>query len=202
MRRADGKEYDSTVLFARVVNGCHARRIFLHMRRRDVIENARVTVSVERFANAGLHGHFKYSHLVIFKQKLVILWSGGQSVVPGSPPLVEVSCSLSEQETGANSSDYQYNVRDSFHWLFPITGGRLQIVAFSLNKNARYTAPIRWCLMAPDIIPACTRLRLGSSLLEHPLMRTWSLTLWTRRSARSSGLQSPLSGNREPPLAE
>jgi hypothetical protein len=31
--------------------------------------------------------------------------------------------------------------------------------------------------VAPDIIPACTRLKLGSSLLEHPLMRTSSLTL-------------------------
>ena len=107
-------------------------------------------VSVERFANAGLNGHFEYSHLVIFKQKLVILWSGGQRVVPRSPPLVEVSCGLSEQETGAKSPDHQYNVRDSFHWLLPITVGRLQIVAFSALLNtvshwvdARYPAPIR-----------------------------------------------------------
>ena len=53
-----------------------------------------------------------------------------------------------------------------------------------------------------DIMPACTRLRLESSLLERRLMRTWSLTFWTRRDARSSRRQSPLSVNRGPPREE
>ena len=93
-------------------------------------------MSVKRFANAGLNGHFEDSHLVVFKQKLVILWSCGQGVVLGSPPLVEVSCGLCEQETGAKSSDHQYNVRESFHGLFlPTTVGRLQIVAFFALPN-------------------------------------------------------------------
>jgi len=34
------------------------------------IENTRVTVSIERFANAGLNGHFEHSHLVVSNRSL------------------------------------------------------------------------------------------------------------------------------------
>jgi len=72
-------------------------------------------MDVERFANAGLNGHLEHCHLIVFKQKLVIVWGCGQSVILRSPPLVELSSALPKQETSAKSADHQYNVRDSFH---------------------------------------------------------------------------------------
>jgi hypothetical protein len=53
-----------------------------------------------------------------------------------------------------------------------------------------------------DIIPACTRHRLESSLSERPLMRTWSLTFWTQKNAKSSPRPSLLSVNHGPPPEE
>src|SRR5580692_5214035 len=47
----------------------------------------------------------------------------------------------------------------------------------------------------PDMMPAC-------SLLEPPLMPTWSSTFSTREDARSSPLQLLRSVNREPRLEE
>src|SRR3954463_15357086 len=100
-------------------------------------------MGVERFANARLNGHFEHSHLLVFKQKLVIFWRRGQSIILRGPPLVEVSSALPEQKTGAKSAEHQYNVCDSFHGLLLCSTVRMSRHCIG-GCAAKYGASVHW----------------------------------------------------------
>src|SRR4051794_8873562 len=99
MRRSDRLEDHLSVPLMTRINRRWTWRVFRQRAGQGVEEATRITVGVERFTNAGLNAHFDHSHFLVFKKKLVILWSGHQSVVFWSPPLVEVARILSQQES-------------------------------------------------------------------------------------------------------
>ena len=63
------------------------------------------------------------------------------------------------------------------------------------SSRGNRSVPAALVKMVADIMPACTRPRLESLLLEPLLTRTWSLTFWTRRMQEFA---STISAIREP----
>jgi [acyl-carrier-protein] S-malonyltransferase len=69
---------------------------------------------MERFANAGRNGHFQHAHFIVFEEHLVMLGRRDKGVVLRCPPLIEVSGTLSEQESGAKRA-IRLPVSGAFH---------------------------------------------------------------------------------------
>jgi hypothetical protein len=111
MRRADGQKDDRPVIFVATIHSRHTWRAFLHMSSGDVVEDTRIPVGMERFANARRNGNFQHSHVIVFEQELVILWRCGDSVVLGCPPLIEVLCPSRKAAPSAPSNAAIFTTR-------------------------------------------------------------------------------------------